>query len=501
MAENTLNSADDAYCFDIFQVKVRERVLLRGAKEVPLAPKAFDLLVLLIENRNRVVPKPELKQLLWQGTPFVDDNNLNQLVTAIRKALGNRRYIQNRPRVGYRFVAILKNFATPEAEIAPAGIQSAPPGTGEPKQTDRLPSEPSTVAGKPDSPASTQPLGRPAFPQDRETAPPTDAPMPIVPPPTGNTHQAHWWRNVCLWITLAMLILFLIATASAAFGLAVLASFLCAVTAVIASFRAKDTPYTRASAAILLTAVMSFIPTAATLAPLMSTETVVNISALPPAPAYLFVTGLKFIPLLVLVLAFWSMHAPQGITGFQTSPGSRNAYAALAFCSLFLTCYSLAATSGDSRFWLNTSPGRQVLSAYALVLALNLIAGIVAYRVFNGASASSRREVLSQCVIFYFAVAPVAVFIDHQLNQVNRYHLDKRHPEAYVAANPNAVDGFRRHSGNRPNHEVGRDLEQRLDDPNFVQALRTQKFYRQSFDEPFQFLRHAVMYGYKVQPP
>jgi len=78
--------------------------------EVHLSPKAFDLLVLLVQNRSRVMSKVELQQRLWPDT-FVADGNLASLVAEIRDALQDDakepRFVRTAHRVGYAFCADL----------------------------------------------------------------------------------------------------------------------------------------------------------------------------------------------------------------------------------------------------------------------------------------------------------------------------------------------------------------------------------------------------------
>ena len=76
--------------------------------EIHLSPKAFDLLLLLVENRSRVISKGELLQRLWPDT-FVVDTNLAGLIAEIRNALGDDakepRFVRTAHRVGYAFAA------------------------------------------------------------------------------------------------------------------------------------------------------------------------------------------------------------------------------------------------------------------------------------------------------------------------------------------------------------------------------------------------------------
>ena len=82
---------------------------LRGRSgEIHLSPKAFDLLLLLVQNRSRVMSKGELQRRLWPDT-FVVDTNLASLVAEIREALEDDakepRFVRTAHRVGYGFCA------------------------------------------------------------------------------------------------------------------------------------------------------------------------------------------------------------------------------------------------------------------------------------------------------------------------------------------------------------------------------------------------------------
>jgi DNA-binding winged helix-turn-helix (wHTH) protein/TolB-like protein len=112
----------DFYEFDPFRVDSLKRLLLRDGSPVPLKPKVFDTLLVLIENSGRVVDKDELMQSIWPDTA-VEENNLTQNISAIRKALGERRdehrYVVTVPGRGYRFVAdVRKAQAYGETEAA-----------------------------------------------------------------------------------------------------------------------------------------------------------------------------------------------------------------------------------------------------------------------------------------------------------------------------------------------------------------------------------------------
>lgn len=90
------------YLFDVFRVDALERILFKGDRELPLTPKVFDTLLVLLQNSSHVLTKKELMQQVWPDS-FVEENNLAQNISILRKALGEN-YIQTVPKRGYRFV-------------------------------------------------------------------------------------------------------------------------------------------------------------------------------------------------------------------------------------------------------------------------------------------------------------------------------------------------------------------------------------------------------------
>lgn len=90
-----------AYRFGAFALYPSERQLYRGTTRIPLPPKPFDALLLLVTNAERLVRKDELMRALWPDT-FVEEANLTNTVVALRKALG-RDAIETVSKFGYRF--------------------------------------------------------------------------------------------------------------------------------------------------------------------------------------------------------------------------------------------------------------------------------------------------------------------------------------------------------------------------------------------------------------
>ena len=106
------------YEFEPYTVDVSKRLLLNGDQPVPLKPKVFDTLLALVENSGRIVEKEELMQMIWPDV-VVEENNLTQNISAIRKSLGDRqnehRFVVTVPGRGYRFVADVRKTSRDES--------------------------------------------------------------------------------------------------------------------------------------------------------------------------------------------------------------------------------------------------------------------------------------------------------------------------------------------------------------------------------------------------
>ena len=104
----------DIYEFGRFSVDPAERLLFDGQATIPLAPKAFDTLLLLIENGGHVLSKEEIMESVWADS-FVEENNLAQNISILRKALGEgvggAKFIETVSKRGYRFIAPVSRFA------------------------------------------------------------------------------------------------------------------------------------------------------------------------------------------------------------------------------------------------------------------------------------------------------------------------------------------------------------------------------------------------------
>src|SRR5215472_15155987 len=113
------------YEFGPYRLYPGARVLMRDGATVPLTPKVLDTLKVLVERGGQPVSKEELLSAVWPHT-FVEESNLAQNVSVLRKALGvadgNGNYIETIAKRGYRFVA--------DVRLVP---DSLPPTAPEPK--------------------------------------------------------------------------------------------------------------------------------------------------------------------------------------------------------------------------------------------------------------------------------------------------------------------------------------------------------------------------------
>lgn len=102
------------YEFGPFRLDPARRLLSRQGEAIPLTSKVLDTLLVLVENRGRVVAKEELMKAVWPDT-FVEEGNLTQNISTLRKVLGEspieHAYIETIPKRGYRFVASVTETA------------------------------------------------------------------------------------------------------------------------------------------------------------------------------------------------------------------------------------------------------------------------------------------------------------------------------------------------------------------------------------------------------
>jgi Tol biopolymer transport system component/DNA-binding winged helix-turn-helix (wHTH) protein len=108
-----MSKPDSCYEFGPFRLNASERMLLRDGRSVPLPPKVFDTLLVLVENCGHLLEKDRLITTLWPNT-FVEEATLARNISDLRKALGEtseHEYIETVPKRGYRFVAAVRHVS------------------------------------------------------------------------------------------------------------------------------------------------------------------------------------------------------------------------------------------------------------------------------------------------------------------------------------------------------------------------------------------------------
>lgn len=108
------NSSNNLYAFGNFRLNERERNLWRDDELIPLPPKVFDTLLLLVRNSGSTVSKEQMLDEVWADS-YVEEGNLTQNIYTLRQVLGrDEKFIETVPRRGYRFVSDVKIVSQPE---------------------------------------------------------------------------------------------------------------------------------------------------------------------------------------------------------------------------------------------------------------------------------------------------------------------------------------------------------------------------------------------------
>ena len=120
------------FIFDNHRLDTERRELHRGSERIAVEPQVFDLLIYLLQNRDRVVSKDDMFASVW-GRRAVSESTLTSRINAARKAVGDsgedQKLIRTIARKGVRFVGVVdtrSNGVEPSHAAAPDGIQEQP---------------------------------------------------------------------------------------------------------------------------------------------------------------------------------------------------------------------------------------------------------------------------------------------------------------------------------------------------------------------------------------
>jgi DNA-binding winged helix-turn-helix (wHTH) protein/Tol biopolymer transport system component len=130
--------------FGLFELDLKAAQLTKNGIKIRLSQQPLQLLSVLLESPGEIVTREQLRQRLWSSDVFIDfDHGLNKSIQKLRDALGDSadspRYIETIPRVGYRFIAPVKDGTQPRKSEADAEISERPPN--------RIASTPAPVTG------------------------------------------------------------------------------------------------------------------------------------------------------------------------------------------------------------------------------------------------------------------------------------------------------------------------------------------------------------------
>jgi DNA-binding winged helix-turn-helix (wHTH) protein len=119
MSASESQRVKELYEFGPFRVDPERETLLRAGEPVPLTPKTFQILLVLVRHKTQVVTKDDLMKTVWPDT-FVEEANLSRNIFMLRKALGespqDHRYVLTVPGRGYRLTENVR--LVPEHEVS-----------------------------------------------------------------------------------------------------------------------------------------------------------------------------------------------------------------------------------------------------------------------------------------------------------------------------------------------------------------------------------------------
>jgi len=142
-------AADDVHWFDGFRLDAGQRLLSRDGRDIPLSPKAVEILLVLVRHRGRIVSKNQLLEAVWKNV-VVEESNLYGYLHILRNTLGNDRdgkpYVETLPRRGYRFNGVVHREPPGEEGDRNGAVGAAVPAPAAP-QVGRVGRLPVAVAG------------------------------------------------------------------------------------------------------------------------------------------------------------------------------------------------------------------------------------------------------------------------------------------------------------------------------------------------------------------
>jgi DNA-binding winged helix-turn-helix (wHTH) protein len=471
--------------FGEYVLDVERQGLFRGKHRVRLERKPLALLTLLVAKRGAIVTRLDIESCLWPPHQEIDvEAGISTAIRKVRRALRDSfskpRFIETVPGQGYRFVATVSVEARRQAD--PTFVETSSHLVELLRLGRRPRAAHDLMLDTPPSVTATESLG--------SWSSATRGDGVVEPTPVGDEGISLQVGSLSAgdsrsrW-PLRPLPVSLFVTAALATGLAMFTQAV-GVAAVLYGlfFALLVGGYHLLADSALMRAWTLFE---------LAGE-VVNFNSIGPAALYPFVTGLQFLPLFALVLMCWTASAVDDVgRPLLTGP----AFWTTGALFLSLTAAALAAYSGEMEVWRRHIPGSKALAlCYSAVILVNVGLAWRALRELRGRSPEGSRRVLVLAACAYLVVLPPAIGIGAIHNSITRSFLSSRRTQAYRARNPRAAVVFAEglHLSRR---DIGPALRSLLRDPDFLASLRSAVFYKVDFDERFQVLGRAVMFGYE----
>lgn len=297
-----------------------------------------------------------------------------------------------------------------------------------------------------------------------------------------------------LWMLALFFALTSMAALSSAYALTIVLFVIEAALLVVTYPRLPDRVYTRAFVATFLIAGLSYAIAATSLPAVLSGT--VNMTTLPPAFAYPFVAGLRFIPVPIVISVMLIFGRFGSIGGFDRSRHIRIAY--VVGGAILIGAAAVFGFVGLQRIWRPDFAIRWTLMAGELfICAVN--GGLLALGYSFFRSPRGGYAFVSKCGVACVLIALTAAINSRHWAEITHSYLDVLSPGTYKVRNPDAAADFGKWTEIH-GAEAGSDLVALSRDPEFLHALQNNAFYKQDFDEGLQVSRRALIFGFRDAP-
>ena len=310
------------------------------------------------------------------------------------------------------------------------------------------------------------------------------------------TQGAHFRFPGQIWILATVFMMTAVAAMSSAYALTIVLFVIETTLLAVTYPRLPDTVYTRAFVGIFLIAGLSYTIAATSLPAVLSGA--VNMTTLPPAFAYPFVVGLRFIPIPILICGMLIVGKLGILAAFDRNRHVRVAYVIAG--AVLIGATAIVGFPEMRRIWrADLSIRWTLLAGEFFICAVNSALLALGYSFFQSPRVRGYCAFMSRCGIACVLIALTAAINTRHWTEISHSSLDILNPVIYKVGNDSAASDFRTWLENHDS-EAGEDLVALSNDPEFLYALENKQFYKQSFDEAFQGSHRAVIFGFRDIP-